>query len=192
MIKNPRKIRNTFTLNVTDDAIVQWLAQYHELSESAIVRHALNLMDRSGNHLDNQQGLQVFKKNTYYKVVERNSQEHQNTGMQPKPDTVTSKKAKKKPSAELMAVEVSRDVFANRIKYDLLDRQYWQLNDSGFWEKTVPEFVFGQVRDYIHKSVPVFLPYYVQNVMRFAKKDYAIAGSHDLPKAPQQSAPSPN
>jgi putative DNA primase/helicase len=85
-------------------------------------------------------------------------------------------KKPKIPPALAISKLVFTDLFAEKIRFDASNKQYWRYDGRGKWVVCSDEFVFGIVQEYLEESVEAFSPSYVRNVIEFARKDFLHEG----------------
>jgi hypothetical protein len=93
----------------------------------------------------------------------------------PQPQEEGSKKDKN-PSALEMSKKVFKDLFENVIRFDASVKQYWRYDGNGKWVNCSDEYIFGVVQEYLEEAIDTFSPNYVENVIRFGKKDILHEG----------------
>ncbi len=93
----------------------------------------------------------------------------------PKPRTEGETK-EKTPSALEMSKKVFKDLFENTIRFDASVKQYWRYDGRGKWVVCSDEHIFGKVQEYLEEAIETFSPNYVENVIRFGKKDILHEG----------------
>jgi putative DNA primase/helicase len=95
--------------------------------------------------------------------------------MTPKPRKEGETKDKN-PSALEMSKKVFKDLFENTIRFDASVKQYWRYDGKGKWVVCSDEHIFGVVQEYLEEAIDTFSPNYVENVIRFGKKDILYEG----------------
>jgi putative DNA primase/helicase len=85
-------------------------------------------------------------------------------------------KKEKTPSALEMSKKVFKDLFKNVIRFDASVKQYWRYDGKGKWVICSDEYIFGVVQEYLEETIDIFSPNYVENVIRFGKKDILHEG----------------
>ena len=80
------------------------------------------------------------------------------------------------PSALEMSKKVFKDLFEDVIRFDASIKQYWRYDGKGKWVICSDEYIFGIVQEYLEEPISTFSPSYVQDVIKFAKKDFLHEG----------------
>jgi P4 family phage/plasmid primase-like protien len=80
------------------------------------------------------------------------------------------------PSALAMSKKVFKDLFEDTIRFDASCKQFWRYDGKGKWVTCSDEYIFGVVQEYLEEAIDTFSPNYVENVIRFGKKDILHEG----------------